>query len=105
MYNEDEGELKNTLTGVLNNYNELRADPELNFKKEDFVVFLIIDGYDNIPESFKKYATEKNFLDENVLRDRGFMKQTREGNWKMKDMRDIMSPDCEKVPQNIIHMF
>ena len=45
MYNEDENELKATLSGVLLNYIELRADPSLNFKKEDFVVFLISDGF------------------------------------------------------------
>lgn len=59
MYNENEQELKNTLTGVIHNYNELRIDKDLDFKKEDFVVFLVCDGYERIPESFKKYATEK----------------------------------------------
>jgi hypothetical protein len=58
MYNEDEGELKTTLKGVIHNYNELRLDPTLDFKKEDLVVFLICDGYDRIPESFKKFATD-----------------------------------------------
>lgn len=67
MYNENEDELKNTLTGLIHNYNELRGDPKLDFKKEDFIVFLICDGYDKIPESFKKYATEKNFFDVSVL--------------------------------------
>ncbi len=33
------------MAGVLHNYNELRMDKDLNFKKEDFVVFLICDGY------------------------------------------------------------
>lgn len=56
MYNEDENELRTTLSGLIQNYNELRIDPELNFKKQDFVVFLICDGYDRIPESFKKFA-------------------------------------------------
>ena len=46
MYNEDEHELKNTLNGVFHNYNELRIDKELNFKKEDFIVFLVVDGYE-----------------------------------------------------------
>jgi hypothetical protein len=45
MYNENEQELRDTLTGVLHNYNELRLDKSLNFKKEDFVVFLICDGF------------------------------------------------------------
>ena len=62
MYNEKEDELKDTLTGVIYNYNELRNDTELNFKKDDLVVFLICDGYDSIPDSFKKYAKEKEFF-------------------------------------------
>ena len=33
MYNEDEDELKTTLTGVLQNYNELKRDENLGFKK------------------------------------------------------------------------
>jgi len=41
----------------------LRNDESLNFKKDDFIVFLICDGYDRIPESFKKFASEKNFFD------------------------------------------
>ena len=46
MYNEDKHELKNTLNVVFHDYNELRIDKELNFKKEDFIVFLVVDGYD-----------------------------------------------------------
>src|SRR5205085_69447 len=75
MYNENEKELKNTLAGVIYNYNELRNDESLNFKKDDFIVFLICDGYDRIPESFKKYATEKNFFDFNILKEREFVNQ------------------------------
>ena len=63
MYNENEQELKDTLTGVLQNYNELRLDPKLEFKKEDFVVFLICDGFQAIPQSFKKYAFDRQFFD------------------------------------------
>ena len=67
MYNEDEEELKRTLSGVIHNYNELRLDKSLDYKKEDFIVFLICDGFDRIPESLRKYATEKNFFDLDVL--------------------------------------
>lgn len=105
MYNEDEKELKNTLTGVIYNYNELRNDESLDFKKDDFIVFLICDGYDRIPDSFKKYATEKNFFSFETLRDKNFLFQDREKKWKMKDMRDIMEPGVKKIPTNIIHMF
>lgn len=104
MYNEDEQELKNTLTGVLHNYNELKLDKDLNFKKEDFLVFLICDGFDRIPASFQKFATEKHFFDINVLVSRGFMVKDRDGKYKMKEMRDLMEPGV-KVPLNCIHMF
>lgn len=33
------------------------------------------------------------------------MDTDREGKWKMKDMRDLMDPDVEKLPLNCIHMF
>ena len=66
MYNENEDELKTTLTGLMHNYNELRNNPE--FKKEDFLIFVICDGYDNIKESFLKYATEKEFFDIEALK-------------------------------------
>lgn len=73
MYNENEKELRNTLTGLIYNYNELRNDESLNFKKDDFIVFLICDGYDRIPESFKKFATEKNFFNLEVLKEKNFL--------------------------------
>lgn len=105
MYNEDEQELKNTLSGLLHNYNEMRIDPDLKFKKQDFVVFLICDGYDRIPESFKKYATEKQFFDANVMESAGFMIRDKSGKLKMKEMADLMDDDVTKVPLNCIHMF
>ena len=67
MYNEDEGELRNTLSGLLHNYNTMKLDDKHDFGKDDFLVCLICDGYDKIPESFKKIAREKHFLDEEML--------------------------------------
>ena len=67
MYNEDENELRHTLRGCLHNYNTLKADPNSNFTKDDFLVVLIVDGYERIPASFKEMAREKGFLDEEVL--------------------------------------
>lgn len=32
------------------------------------------------------------------------MEKDRDGNWRMKDMRDIMDPGVKPLP-NIIHMF
>ena len=58
MYNEDESELKTTISGVLQNYNAMYMDPNVNLRQQDFVVVLVCDGYERIPESFKKYATE-----------------------------------------------
>lgn len=73
MYNEDEAELKQTLSGVLTNYNELHADPSVEFEKHDFLVFLIADGYGGLSDSFKKYATDLGFFDEDMLKEKGFM--------------------------------
>ena len=67
MYNEDEDELRTSLRGLLHNYNCLKLDAKHNFTKDDFLVVVICDGYDNIPERLKKYAREKKFLDEEVL--------------------------------------
>lgn len=105
MYNEDENELKNTLTGVIYNYNEMRNDTNLDFKKDDMVVFLICDGYERITESFKKYAKEKGFFDAETLQDRQFLEQDRDKKWKMKDMRDLMDQGIKEHPTNIVHMF
>src|SRR5438105_9841272 len=105
MYNEAIDELKTTIRGVISNYNELRADPKLKYKKEDMLVFLICDGYENITPEFKAFAKAKGFFDEEVLKSKGFMTEGRGGNLKMKDMRDLMDKGTEKIPLNIIHMF
>ena len=69
MYNEDENELKNTLRGIVHNYNCFRAegDKYKHLTKDDFTVMIICDGYDRIPESFKAHARDKGFLDEEIL--------------------------------------
>ena len=51
MYNEDIVELKNTLRGVLHNYNSFRMDERYKKKKlnkDDFSVVIVCDGYDNM---------------------------------------------------------
>ena len=53
MYNEDENELKTTLKGVIHNYNCFRGDEKFGYTKDDFIIFIVCDGYDKIPESFK----------------------------------------------------
>ena len=37
------------------------------------VVVLVCDGYEKISESFKKYATDLNLLNVEVLKEKGFM--------------------------------
>lgn len=68
---------------------------------------VIVDGYDKIPESFKKLARQGQFLDEEMLFQKGFMEPNREGVWRMKQMRDVMDERVppEKVPNNILHVF
>jgi len=107
MYNEDIDELKTTLTGCLHNYNCLKIDPKTNFTKDDFLVVVVVDGYENLKEPFKKVAREKGFLDEEVLFQKGFMNTDRDGNYKMKQMRDVMAEgmDPDLVPNNLLHCF
>ena len=108
MYNEDEVELKNTLRGLIHNYNCFRSDKNFKLTKDDFLIFIVCDGYDRIPDSFKKHARDKGFLDEDILEHKGFMeKDPRTGNLKMRDLRDIMDnnvPDDE-VPKNLLHVW
>ena len=68
---------------------------------------VIVDGYENIPTSFKEVAREKGFLDEEVLFQKGFMDLDRDGNFKMKNMRDVVNEGvpAEKIPTNILHVF
>jgi len=73
MYNENEAELKTTLSGVLQNYNVMFMNEGMMLRQEDIVIVCVCDGFDKIPESFKKYATSCGFFDEQILRDKGFM--------------------------------
>jgi len=92
MYNEDELELKNTLRGIIHNYNCFRSDDKkYKLTKDDFCVTIICDGYDRIPDSFKKHARDKGFLDEELLVQRGYMnKDEKTGAYKMRPLADIM---------------
>lgn len=107
MYNEDEQELKNTLKGLIHNYNLFRCDRNNGLTKDDFLVCIVCDGYDAMPESFKKFAREKKFLDETVLIEKGFAVRDRDGKVRMRPLRDVMDhevPD-EDVPTNLLHVF
>ena len=107
MYNEEPKELRTALTGLLHNYNCLKLDEKHKFSKDDFLVCLIVDGYDGMKDVFKQLAREKRFLDEEVLLQKGFMELNKEGNPRMKQMKDLMDPDVkpEKVPNNLLHVF
>ena len=107
MYNEDETELQTTLRGCLHNYNCLKVDETTQFTKDDFLVVVICDGYERIPESLKKLARDKGFLDEEVLFQKGFMDANRELENKMNKMQDVMDESVkpEDVPTNILHCF
>ena len=98
MYNENESELKSTLRGLIHNYNCFRSDKNFKLTKDDFLIFIVCDGYNAIPESFKKHAREKGFLDESILEHKGFMERdARSGNLVMRDLRDVMDTT---VPEN-----
>ena len=56
MYNETEDELQATLSGVIQNYNAMFMDPDLKLRQQEMVVVLVCDGYDNVTDSFKKFA-------------------------------------------------
>ena len=83
----------------------MAMDPDIKMRQEDMVVVCVCDGFDKIPESFKKYATDNQFLDIEVLKQRGFMEEDRDGNWKMKTMSDLMDKKVKKIPKNILHLF
>jgi chitin synthase len=71
-------------------------------------VVCVCDGFDKIPESFKKYATEKGFFDEKILQDEGFMeKDKRDDKWRMKTMEELMDENVKKedIPKNCLHLF
>ena len=65
----------------------------------------VCDGFDKIPESFKKYATKNQFLDIEILKEKGYMFEDRDGTWKMKTMDELMDKGVKKVPKNILHLF
>ena len=109
MYNEDENELKNTLRGIVHNYNCFRAEKDQykHLTKDDFCVMIICDGYDRIPDSFKAHARAKGFLDEEILVSKNFMTKDEKGVYKMRPLKDIMDPNVpeDQIPKNILHVF
>ena len=75
MYNEKENDFKYTMRGVMQNYNALVDDPQTKFKPEDFIVVVVIDGVENMPDLFKDYAKSKKMFDTDLLYEKGFMQK------------------------------
>lgn len=107
MYNENENELKETMTGVLQNYNAMYKDPQLKMRQQDLVVVCVCDGYERIPQSFKDFAKQCKFFDEDLLKKKGFMIEERENQWRMKTMQELMDKKVkeDEIPKNILHLF
>ena len=99
--------LKNTLRGLMHNYNCFREDKNNEFTKDDFNIFIICDGYERIPESFKEYARNLGILNETNLEKRGFMERNSTGILKMKEIDNLMDPSVPKhqVPLNLLHLW
>jgi hypothetical protein len=108
MYNEHKGELMTTLRGLIHNYNCFRSDKSKKFSKDDFLIFIVCDGFERIPDCFKKLASEKGFYDESILESKGFAtKDAHSGKLKMKPLREVMDKevDDKDVPSNLLHVF
>ena len=67
MYNEDVFEFKQTMRGVLQNFEAMCQDPQIKMKKNDFVLVLICDGIAKIPQTMIDYLVELKALDLKVL--------------------------------------
>jgi hypothetical protein len=65
----------------------------------------VVDGFDKIPESFRKYASQNKFFDINILKKKGFMHKDRDNVWRMKTMEELMDKSVKDVPKNILHLF
>lgn len=105
MYNEDKAEFINTMKGVMQNYNAMYMDDNIKMRQEDLIVVLVSDGYEKIPEDFKEYAREHKFLDEQILREKGFMEEGRDGNLEMVPLEKLVDKRVKTVPKNVLHMF
>jgi len=46
MYNENEEELRTTMKGVIQNYNAMYMDKNVDMRQQDLVVVLVCDGYE-----------------------------------------------------------
>ena len=88
MYNEAEQEIEFTMRGILQNYAEMREDPRLKLGDEEMYAIVLCDGHDKIPQSFKKFARDRGFYDEQRLVEDGYMKHVN-GQCKMRRMDEM----------------
>ena len=107
MYNEDVKEFKDTLEGVLQNYNSMYMDETLQLRRSDLIVVCVCDGFERVTPDFIEYATRLQFFDIDILKNNDFMEQNREGKWVMKTMENLMDKTVltEEIPKNIVHLF
>ena len=80
-------------------------DKRVKMRQQDLVVVCVCDGFDKIPDSFKKYATQNKFFDVSILKKKGFMYKDRDDTWKMKTMEELMDKNVKEVPKNLLHLF
>lgn len=104
MYNETELHFKYTMMGVVQNYYALYHDPDVKMRQKDLVVYLVCDGYEAMPSSFKSYAQKVGFLDENLLLDTGYMVEDEVGKRRMKTLEELMENGAPP-PNNVYHWF
>ena len=78
MYNEDWDEFHRTMKGVVQGIADLYNDHKMNMKehadswdsfKDQFIIILLADGYQNINKEFKAMAEKNHFFREDAIRD------------------------------------
>lgn len=66
----------------------MKTDPRVGFGDEEMYVVILCDGHDKIPQSFKKFARDRGFYDEQILIEDGYMRHEN-GQCKMRRMGEI----------------
>jgi len=81
MYNEDWEEFHRTIKGVVQGIADLYNDHKISMKehaepwdsfKEQFIIILLADGYQNINKEFKAMAEKNHFFREEAIKDKFF---------------------------------
>ena len=81
MYNEDWDEFHRTMKGVVQGIADLYNDHKISMKeqaepwdsfKEQFIIILLADGYQNINKEFKAMAENNHFFREDAIKDTFF---------------------------------